>query len=318
MARRSTQSGWAGAHRRTLTALSAAAPTVLVVVAVALGVGGQGVSGQGVGGQGVGGGGTVTSRVSAAVGPATAALVVAASATAAAAAEAPAVVGVPAPTPTPTKAERPTGSSSGGSGSTGSTRSGEGGGSDASCDVGSADGADQVVLVRSSGTRATVQACSLTSGGHYVSDLGPYSGYVGRSGVTSAGSKREGDGATPAGVYPLRGGFGVRSDPGLTPGWDRVDSSDVWVDDPDSSLYNTQQQLPADGRWSSAEMLANAPAYNYAQVIGYNESASPGRGSAIFLHVSTGGPTAGCVSVPTSALLALMRWQESGAVIAIR
>ncbi len=92
----------------------------------------------------------------------------------------------------------------------------------------------------------------------------------------------------------------------------------MWVDDPDSSLYNTQQRLPADGRWSSAEKLANAPAYNFAQVIGYNEGATPGRGSAIFLHVSTGGPTAGCISVPTSALLALMRWQDAGAVIAIR
>jgi L,D-peptidoglycan transpeptidase YkuD (ErfK/YbiS/YcfS/YnhG family) len=224
--------------------------------------------------------------------------VVAATATAPAT-QAPVVVAVPAPTTT----SRPTGTAGGSSG--------------AACDVGSAD-AQQVVVVDSSGTRASVEACSRTREGTYVRDLGPYSGYVGRSGVSSAASKREGDGATPAGVYPLRSGFGIKADPGLAQGWDRVDSSDVWVDDPDSSLYNTQQRLPADGRWSSAETLANAPAYNYAQVIGYNESATPGRGSAIFLHVSTGGPTAGCVSVSTSALLGLMRWQESGALIAIR
>ena len=59
-------------------------------------------------------------------------------------------------------------------------------------------------------------------------------------------------------------------------------------------------------------------AYNYAQVIGYNEGRTPGRGSAIFLHVDQGGGTAGCVSLPTQPLLAVLRWERAGAVIAIR
>jgi L,D-peptidoglycan transpeptidase YkuD (ErfK/YbiS/YcfS/YnhG family) len=150
-----------------------------------------------------------------------------------------------------------------------------------------------------------------------VTSLGPYSGHVGKNGVSS--SKREGDLRTPAGVFPLRGGFGARANPGLRVGsWLRVDSRDVWVDDPSSSLYNTHQRTPASGRWSSAEPLLNTPAYNYAQVIGYNEARTPGRGSAIFLHVDLGHGTAGCVSLPTSGLLAVMRWERSGAVIAIR
>ena len=195
--------------------------------------------------------------------------------------------------------------------------SGSGGSSGGSCDVGRAAGSDQVVVVDSSGTRATVRACSRQSDGTYVTDLGPFSGYVGRTGVTSASSKREGDGHTPAGVYPLRGGFGAKGDPGLPQGWFTVDGNDYWVDDPDSALYNTHQRGPADGRWDSAENLLTVPAYNYAQVIGYNEGATPGKGSAIFLHVSTGGPTAGCVSVATSALLDIFRWERSGAVIVI-
>jgi L,D-peptidoglycan transpeptidase YkuD (ErfK/YbiS/YcfS/YnhG family) len=89
-------------------------------------------------------------------------------------------------------------------------------------------------------------------------------------------------------VFGLRGGFGVRGNPGLPQGWFVVDGADVWVDDPGSSLYNTHQREPANGRWSSAEALHNAPAYNYAQVVGYNEGATPGAGSAIFFHVSTG------------------------------
>src|SRR5262249_1635032 len=37
---------------------------------------------------------------------------------------------------------------------------------------------------------------------------------------------------------------------------------------------------------------------------------TPGLGSAIFLHVSTGGSTAGCVSLPSTDLVALLRWLD--------
>ena len=185
----------------------------------------------------------------------------------------------------------------------------------ATCKVPSGVRAAQVVLVTSSGSSATVRACRRTSSG-YVRDLGPFYGHVGRNGVSW--SKREGDLKTPAGTYPLRGGFGARANPGLAQGWFRVDGNDVWVDDSQSSLYNTHQRKPVSGRWDSAENLLNTPAYNYAQVIGYNESRTPGKGSAIFFHVDTGGGTAGCVSLPTSALLAVLRWERSGAVMSIR
>lgn len=184
----------------------------------------------------------------------------------------------------------------------------------ARCAVPSGVTANQVVLVKASGASATVRACR-RSGSHYVVELGPYHGHVGRNGVSW--SKREGDLRTPAGTFPLRGGFGARGNPGLAQGWFRVDANDVWVDDPGSSLYNTHQRKPVNGRWTSAENLLNTPAYNYAQVIGYNESRTPGKGSAIFFHVDTGGGTAGCVSLPTTALLAVFRWEKPGAVMSI-
>ena len=184
----------------------------------------------------------------------------------------------------------------------------------ATCKVPSGIKAAQVVLVTSSGSSATVRACRRTSSG-YVRDLGPYYGHVGRNGVSW--SKREGDLKTPAGTYPLRGGFGARANPGLPQGWFRVDANDVWVDDSQSSLYNTHQRKPVSGRWDSAENLLNTPGVHYAQVIGYNESRTPGKGSAIFFHVDTGGGTAGCVSLPTSSLLAVMRWERPGVVMSI-
>ena len=184
------------------------------------------------------------------------------------------------------------------------------------CRVPSGVTAAQVVLVDSSGSAAAVRACRRTGSG-YTTDLGPYYGHVGRDGVTA--SKREGDMSTPAGVFPLRGGFGVYGNPGLGVGsWLRVDAADVWVDDPSSSLYNTHQRTPAGGRWASAEELYNQPAYNYAQIVGYNEARTPGLGSAIFFHVDKGAGTAGCISLPTQSLLAVFRWERSGAVMAIR
>jgi len=183
------------------------------------------------------------------------------------------------------------------------------------CDVPSGVSSRQVVLVDARGSEATIRACE-RSGSRYRQVLGPYAGHVGLAGVSPA--KREGDLRTPTGVFPLRGGFGVNDNPGLGAGsWIRVDARDVWVDDPRSALYNTHQRLPVGGRWNSAERLQRSPAYNYAQVIGYNEARAPGAGSAIFMHVDQGRGTAGCVSLPAPALLSVMRWERPGVVMAI-
>ena len=186
----------------------------------------------------------------------------------------------------------------------------------AACGVPRGVRAAQVLLVHGSGTSARVTACARTASGGYVRALGPYRGHVGRAGVAPAGAKREGDGRTPRGVFALRGGFGTAKNPGTSLHWMRVTARDVWVDDPRSRLYNTHQVLPARGRWRSAERLRIA-AYEYAQVIGFNEVRRPGLGSAIFLHVDTGRPTAGCVSLPRSALLRVLRWQRPGAAVVI-
>jgi len=145
---------------------------------------------------------------------------------------------------------------------------------------------------------------------------GPYVGHVGKDGVSARHA--EGDKTTPTGVFPLRGGFGLQDNPGLRIGtWFVVDADDVWVDDPGSPLYNTHQRLPARGRWLSAKNLDNPDAYEYAQIIGVNEKRTPDLGSAIFLHVDTGEPTGGGVSLATAPLLTILRWERAGAVIDI-
>jgi L,D-peptidoglycan transpeptidase YkuD (ErfK/YbiS/YcfS/YnhG family) len=59
-------------------------------------------------------------------------------------------------------------------------------------------------------------------------------------------------------------------------------------------------------------------AYRYAAVIDFNYRRPVyGRGAGIFLHVQTGGPTAGCVSLREGALLAVLRWMRPGTRILI-
>jgi L,D-peptidoglycan transpeptidase YkuD (ErfK/YbiS/YcfS/YnhG family) len=177
--------------------------------------------------------------------------------------------------------------------------------------------ATQVVLVVGSGSSATVRACR-RQGSQWVSVMGTMYGHVGLHGVAPAGAKREGDERTPSGVFRLGVGFGVRADPGTWFSWHRTTTADVWVDDSSSSLYNTMQRKPANGRWDSAEDLYVPGPYDYVQVIDYNTARVPGRGSGIFLHVDHQSGTHGCVSVPRAQLLALLRWERPGAVIVIR
>jgi hypothetical protein len=80
------------------------------------------------------------------------------------------------------------------------------------CRVPSGVTSRQVVLVDAWGSGATIRACE-RPGSRYTLALGPFDGHVGRNGVSW--NKREGDRRTPAGVFPLRNGFGVYRNPGL-------------------------------------------------------------------------------------------------------
>jgi L,D-peptidoglycan transpeptidase YkuD (ErfK/YbiS/YcfS/YnhG family) len=144
-------------------------------------------------------------------------------------------------------------------------------------------------------------------------------GFVGKNGVTL--TKREGDGCTPVGVFVLDRPFGIAPNPGTKLPYRQVTSADAWVDDVRSQFYNRWVDVNAVPRtWRSAEYLSlETVAYKYAAVIEYNtEPVVPGSGSAIFLHVSKGRPTAGCVSMPEEKVAAVLQRIEKGALIVIR
>jgi len=114
-------------------------------------------------------------------------------------------------------------------------------------------------------------------------------------------NKVEGDGATPAGVLPVRRIF-YRADRvppprGLAP-VEPISSSDGWCDDPDERDYNRFVRLPHDG--SHEQLWRQDALYDVIVVLGWNDRpVVKRRGSAIFLHVATPdyAPTEGCVAL---------------------
>ena len=166
---------------------------------------------------------------------------------------------------------------------------------------------DRLLVVLAKNSRAELRAYEKKQGA-WVEVLHA-GGFVGRNGISS--QKREGDGATPAGLYSVRRAFGNADDPGSLLPYHRLEPDDVWVDDPASGYYNTMTKGGAPDRdWRSAEEMT---AYKYAVVIEYNtDPVVKGAGSAIFLHCDQGRPTAGCVSVSEETMIRLLRFCRSG------
>jgi L,D-peptidoglycan transpeptidase YkuD (ErfK/YbiS/YcfS/YnhG family) len=164
-----------------------------------------------------------------------------------------------------------------------------------------------VTAASHSATFATFGAYRITHG-HAVEVFGPWTARVGYNGIARPGKKREGDGRTPSGSYGFSFFFGVRHDDGFFFPFRHAYRYDFWDDDPDSSLYNEWVNARKHNPGLRPEPVHQVPAYEYAAVITYNARRVPGLGSAIFLHVSTGTATAGCVSLPRSELLRVLRW----------
>jgi L,D-peptidoglycan transpeptidase YkuD (ErfK/YbiS/YcfS/YnhG family) len=133
---------------------------------------------------------------------------------------------------------------------------------------------------------------------------------LGRGGVAPADIKREADGRTPAGVWPIRRLL-YRPDRGPAPSTRlpraAIGPADGWCDDPADAAYNRPVRLPYP---ASAEALWREDAlYDLVVVLGHNDApVIPGAGSAIFLHVAAPGyaPTEGCVALARADLEILL------------
>lgn len=176
--------------------------------------------------------------------------------------------------------------------------------------VGDAQQVISVIADQPGDTTATLTAYERSPEG-WVQVHGPWKADIGGHGFAPDGQKREGDLRTPTGAYDLGFAFGVLADPGAKLEYRRITSSSiVWDDDPSSSRYNQWVDTATQSVGNDPEPMYNRPAYDYGVVIDYNAARTPGLGSAIFLHVTKGTPTAGCVAIPEDDLVALLRWLD--------
>ncbi|OMP66936.1 hypothetical protein BTO28_09835 [Domibacillus epiphyticus] len=136
---------------------------------------------------------------------------------------------------------------------------------------------------------------------------------TGKSGLSF--TKKEGDGATPTGMYLIGDMFGFAAKPaGVKSKYTVTNKFHYWVDDSLSKDYNKwiyYRGNPAT-RWKSFERL-NHSLYKHAIIIRYNEKPIvKNAGSAIFIHRwrSSSTPTAGCIALSESHLTVLMKWLD--------
>lgn len=140
---------------------------------------------------------------------------------------------------------------------------------------------------------------------------------IGRGGIARV--KAEGDGATPAGRFPLRRVL-YRADRIAAPHTAlpraAIDPADGWCDAPEDARYNRAVRHPYK---APAERLWRADGcYDLLAVIGFNDDpVVAGAGSAIFLHVARPdfAPTEGCVALALGDLREVLAgWQPEDRV----
>lgn len=142
---------------------------------------------------------------------------------------------------------------------------------------------------------------------------------LGRAGIRA--DKREGDGATPAGVFAFRRVL-YRADRVTAPAT-RLPSApisehDGWCDDPADTAYNRPVRLPYPGR---CERLWRADGlYDLVLVIGHNDDpVMRGAGSAIFVHLARPdwGATEGCIAFGIEDLRRILAVADAGACVRV-
>ena len=142
---------------------------------------------------------------------------------------------------------------------------------------------------------------------------------LGRSGVKLR--KKEGDGATPIGRFPLRRvmyrpdrlaapktGLPVRA----------LEAGDGWCDAPADDSYNRLVRLPFSASFEALWRDDNV--YDVIVPLGYNDDpVEPGLGSAIFVHVARPGydPTEGCIALALEDLLDLLTHCDEATVLSV-
>lgn len=174
---------------------------------------------------------------------------------------------------------------------------------------------DQLLVVIGEGTSTSrVQTYALERvNGKWTSRFAPIPSIVGRNGFAPFGEKREGDGRTPSGLYPLEFVFGYAPSVITKMPYRQATEDDIWVDDVNAPDYNTWVKRSDSKATSFEDMKLPTHVYRHGIVVGYNRNPIvKGFGSAIFVHIwrEEGKTSGGCVSFDEDQLVKIIGWLD--------
>lgn len=152
--------------------------------------------------------------------------------------------------------------------------------------------------------------------GRWQCPFAPMDGVIGRNGFAPPGEKREGDGRTPAGIFPLGTVFGYEPSLPTRMPYRQATVDDLWIDDVHADDYNRWVRRGTTKASSFERMRRADDLYKYGIIVEYNTNpVIKGYGSAIFFHLwrGKGISTAGCIALSEEDLIRILKWLDPAA-----
>jgi len=147
-------------------------------------------------------------------------------------------------------------------------------------------------------------------GGDWKVFLGPTAATVGELGI---GAPADGVYRTPEGTFGFDQAFGRKPNPGTKMPYFQATDQDWWDEDAASPTYNTHVRSATDPSSITENLYDSGPVYDYAVNIAVNPQRIPGKVSGIFLHVTDGSPTWGCVAIGRDEMRSVLSWLDPAA-----
>ena len=120
---------------------------------------------------------------------------------------------------------------------------------------------------------------------------------VGKKGLNS--NKKEGDYTTPIGLFRLKKLYFRKDRVGIPECkmTKKIIKKDMaWCDDPNHKKYN--QEIKVNNKNLKEKLYRKDHRYDYIITISHNEKKVPGKGSAVFIHLTNDyKPTVGCIAL---------------------
>ncbi|MFT4087933.1 MAG: L,D-transpeptidase family protein [Gordonia sp. (in: high G+C Gram-positive bacteria)] len=164
-----------------------------------------------------------------------------------------------------------------------------------------------VSVPEASSTTGTLTAFEKNANGQWTPVVGPVKAYVGEKGI---GKAQDNVYRTPEGTFALDQAFGRQDNPGTKMPYKKVDAQDWWDSDMKSPTYNRMVRQEQSPGGDSENLYNTGPMYDYAVNIASNPTNTPGDASAIFLHVTDGKPTMGCVATDRESMIKILKWLD--------